>query len=88
MRNEEQPFHLLRLVFCCSTLGGMTMQNQASVAANVRATPVSTTISKPLQLATAFLLGMVMLYGAGFVQTSVAHNAAHDARHSLAFPCH
>ena len=45
-------------------------------------------ISKPLQLATVGILGMVMLFGAGFVQTSAVHNAAHDVRHSLAFPCH
>lgn len=50
--------------------------------------PVSTTIAKPLQLVAAFFLGMVMLYGAGFVQTSAVHNAAHDVRHTLAFPCH
>ena len=50
--------------------------------------PVSTVIAKPLQLVAAFFLGVVMLYGAGFVQTSAVHNAAHDVRHTLAFPCH
>jgi len=40
------------------------------------------------QIAGAFLLGMVMLFGAGFVQTAEVHNAAHDARHSIGFPCH
>ncbi|MBT7944124.1 MAG: CbtB-domain containing protein [Alphaproteobacteria bacterium] len=49
---------------------------------------MSTTVSKPLQLASAFLLGIVLLYGAGFVQTSAAHNAAHDMRHTQGFPCH
>ncbi len=60
------------------------MQNQAS---SVAAT-TSTTISKSLQLAAAFMLGMVLLYGAVFVQTSVAHNASHDVRHAQTFPCH
>jgi len=46
------------------------------------------TVAKPMQLAGAFLLGMVMLYGAGFVQAPEVHNAAHDARHSIGFPCH
>lgn len=64
------------------------MQNQASTAVTQRAATISTTISKPLQLAAAFLLGMVILYGVGFVQTSAAHNAAHDMRHSQGFPCH
>jgi cobalt transporter subunit CbtB len=31
----------------------------------------------------AFVIGMV-----GFSQMSVAHNAGHDYRHSMAFPCH
>lgn len=41
-----------------------------------------------LQIAAAFLLGAVILYGAAFVQTSTVHNAAHDMRHSQGFPCH
>ncbi|MEE2698827.1 MAG: CbtB domain-containing protein [Pseudomonadota bacterium] len=48
----------------------------------------SASTPKLAQLATAFLLGFVLLYGAGFVQTSVAHNASHDVRHAHAFPCH
>lgn len=35
----------------------------------------------------AVLLGLVILYGVGFAPLA-AHNAAHDARHSAAFPCH
>ncbi len=66
----------------------MTMQNQASTVATVRPATIETTISKPLQLATALVLGFVFLFGAGFVQTSAVHNAAHDVRHSLSFPCH
>lgn len=31
----------------------------------------------------AFIIGMV-----GFSHMSVAHNASHDYRHSMAFPCH
>ena len=64
------------------------MKDQASNATTMQTATVSTTISKPVQLFSAFLLGMVFLYGAGFVQTSAVHNAAHDVRHSLAFPCH
>lgn len=33
-------------------------------------------------------LGVVLLYGTAFAETSALHNAAHDARHSAAFPCH
>ena len=36
----------------------------------------------------ALLLGVFILMGSGFVQADVLHNAAHDARHAFAFPCH
>ena len=36
----------------------------------------------------AGLLGAFILLGAGFLQADVLHNAAHDARHAFAFPCH
>jgi len=36
----------------------------------------------------AALLGSFILFGVGFSTLSVAHNAAHDSRHSFAFPCH
>jgi len=34
------------------------------------------------------LLGVFLLYGVGFAQPDVLHNAAHDGRHSFALPCH
>lgn len=52
------------------------------------------TSSKPLSLSAtaqifgAILLGVVLIYGVGFVAVDIAHNAAHDTRHSFAFPCH
>ncbi len=33
-------------------------------------------------------LGAVMVFAAGFSHVSVAHNAAHDTRHAIGFPCH
>lgn len=36
----------------------------------------------------AAILGVLLLYGAGFAQTAELHNAAHDSRHSAVFPCH
>ena len=36
----------------------------------------------------AILLGTFVLFGVGFAGSSVLHNAAHDSRHSFAFPCH
>jgi len=48
----------------------------------------SLTLSAGLQITAAIFLGMVLLYGVGFAASDVAHNAAHDSRHTFAFPCH
>jgi cobalt transporter subunit CbtB len=67
------------------TLGGIIMLNKIT---SFGTTDASIIISKSAQLASAFLLGFMLLYGAGFIQTSAAHNASHDVRHAHAFPCH
>jgi cobalt transporter subunit CbtB len=36
----------------------------------------------------AALLGSFMVFAVGFSTISAVHNAAHDSRHSFAFPCH
>jgi len=36
----------------------------------------------------AALLGGFLIWGVGFSHIDVLHNAAHDIRHSSAFPCH
>lgn len=64
------------------------MQNQTATKSTIQLETRTTALSKPLQIACAFILGSVILYGAGFVNTAAVHNAAHDVRHSQAFPCH
>ena len=44
--------------------------------------------SRFLQLALAGLLGIFIVGFTGFSHIEAVHNAAHDARHSMAFPCH
>lgn len=41
-----------------------------------------------LPVMAALLLGGFVVIGAGFAGPEVLHNAAHDARHALTFPCH
>ncbi len=36
----------------------------------------------------AMFLGAFLVYFAGFSHIDAVHNAAHDTRHSSAFPCH
>ena len=36
----------------------------------------------------AALLGAFVIWAVGFSHIDIAHNAAHDTRHSVGFPCH
>ena len=36
----------------------------------------------------AFTIGATLLFLVGFAPTAAIHNAAHDTRHTLSFPCH
>jgi cobalt transporter subunit CbtB len=45
-------------------------------------------LARILPVAVAAILGAAILYVVGFAGSHVIHNAAHDARHSLNFPCH
>jgi cobalt transporter subunit CbtB len=51
-------------------------------------TPATVSSTRPLQLLSVMLLGGLMVYMAGFLGTAEVHNAAHDMRHSIGFPCH
>ena len=39
-------------------------------------------------IAVAAMLGLWLVFLAGFSPTSALHNAAHDFRHTQNFPCH
>lgn len=52
------------------------------------ALPAALAPARVLPILFAALLGVVVIGGAGFASTSAIHNAAHDQRHSIGFPCH
>ena len=58
--------------------------------ASTTATTVGTTErSEALRAAAiALILGVSLVFLTGFAYSEVIHNAAHDTRHSLSFPCH
>ena len=60
----------------------LDMNNTAQTKATVRA-DVSM-----LPIAFAVLGGLTLLFASGYAQASVLHDAAHDQRHAMAFPCH
>lgn len=39
-------------------------------------------------IALVFMAGIALLAVSGIAQASVLHDAAHDQRHAMAFPCH
>lgn len=53
-----------------------------------KAQPISERMGVLAPVALALLAGLFLLYGAGFAQSAALHDAAHDARHAFAFPCH
>jgi cobalt transporter subunit CbtB len=55
---------------------------------NARSIGVETSLRLLAAPVAALLLGLFLVVGAGFSPISVVHNAAHDSRHSFAFPCH
>ena len=54
--------------------------------------PISSTfIAFDRQMAAGFVclfLGLFLLAGVGFAGPELIHNAAHDTRHAVGFPCH
>ncbi len=44
--------------------------------------------SKRSQIIAAAVLGLTIVFAVGLLPMDAAHNAAHDTRHSAAFPCH
>lgn len=49
----------------------------------------SASISSRLGLAAlVFVMGAFLIFGTGFAAPQALHDAAHDARHAMSFPCH
>lgn len=48
----------------------------------------STQTQRLVAAISAAVLGICLVYFAGFSHIEAVHNAAHDTRHSAAFPCH
>ncbi len=59
--------------------------------AKVKVSSLSDSLGVQERLATGavtLLLGMILLMGVGFAGSQFVHDAAHDTRHALTFPCH
>jgi cobalt transporter subunit CbtB len=58
-----------------------TMQPGATSASALSA-------ARAVPLVMVALLGIFIIGGVGFSHIATVHNAAHDYRHSMGFPCH
>ena len=58
------------------------VQNTLPITSGVRST------STVMQSLMAIAFGLFMVGMVGFSHIDAVHNAAHDVRHSNAFPCH
>ncbi len=51
-------------------------------------TPTLSVSERVKAVAAALVIGIALIYTTGFAASTDVHNAAHDTRHGLAFPCH
>ena len=57
--------------------------------ANVKTSTVSLSVSQRMTAgAICLFLGASLVFLVGMSHISAAHNAAHDTRHAIGFPCH
>jgi cobalt transporter subunit CbtB len=59
-----------------------------AIAATPDNLPQALLVQRRLIAVAGALFGLFLIYGVGFAHPAAIHNAAHDARHSFAFPCH
>ena len=64
-----------------------TVQLQQTTPAQKSAPLTESTLTTAQHIG-VFGFGAIILFMVGFSPMPQAHNAAHDTRHSMAFPCH
>lgn len=64
------------------------MQTAATTRTQAGITPASVARSRRSVAAATLFFGLGLVFLTGFSHMDAVHNAAHDTRHALAFPCH
>lgn len=65
----------------------MTISSSSNSINSVETSTTQTSLTTVQHIA-VLAFGAIILFAVGFSPIPEAHNAAHDTRHSLAFPCH
>lgn len=75
-----------------SNPSGVTGSGVEEMTKTVKAVALSQTEAQSsadlMGIAGAVVLGLILLFAAGFAQASIVHDTAHDTRHAMSFPCH
>lgn len=66
----------------------MTIQVSSQASSQHKIRVQQPTISHLVQNVAAITFGAIIVFAVGFLPMEAVHNAAHDTRHALAFPCH
>jgi cobalt transporter subunit CbtB len=65
----------------------MQTSTQSHTQAQIQAQP-NIAQSRRVIAAATLLFGLGLVFLTGFAHSQTVHNAAHDTRHAMAFPCH
>jgi len=76
---------LLSLRLPLHSRGTETMNSTTASLSTTNTTITSTTAASTFAI---FFTGLALIFVVGFAPLPQLHNAAHDTRHSTAFPCH
>lgn len=66
-----------------SGVTGMERDMMTTQTATITRAETSTT-----GIVAAVAAGLLLLFLSGYAQATILHDAAHDQRHAMAFPCH
>jgi cobalt transporter subunit CbtB len=64
---------------------GDKMTSNTETIQQIQAQPLASTLAQNIA---ALTFGVIIIFAVGFLPVEAAHNAAHDTRHALSFPCH
>ncbi len=64
---------------------GVTEQEHDMTTTTLQTSQAATGL---MSIAMIALIGATLVFAAGFANSGVLHDAAHDTRHSTGFPCH
>lgn len=64
------------------------MSTETGIITQTKVMPAHVSASKALPALFATVLGLALVFAAGFAETKTLHSTTHDTRHATGFPCH